>query len=44
MEKAIEVKGPQKSCKKLIALKGVDFEVEMGIIYVLGYGLSVAPL
>jgi ABC-2 type transport system ATP-binding protein len=45
MEKAIEVKGPQKSCKKLIALKGVDFEVEMGIIYaLLGYGLSVAPL
>jgi hypothetical protein len=45
MEKAIEVKRPQKSCKKLIALKGVDFEVEMGIIFVLlGYGLSVAPL
>lgn len=35
MEKAIEVKGLQKSYKKLHVLKGVDFEVEKGSIFAL---------
>jgi len=35
MEKAIEVKGLQKSFKKLHVLKGVDFEVEKGSIFAL---------
>ena len=35
MEKAIEVKGLQKSYKKLHVLKGVDFEVEKGNIFAL---------
>jgi len=35
MEKAIEVKGLQKSYKKLHVLKGVDFEVERGSIFAL---------
>ena len=30
MEKAIDVKGLQKSYNKLHVLKGVDFEVEKG--------------
>ncbi len=33
--KAIEVKGLQKSYKKLLVLKGVDFEVEKGSIFAL---------
>lgn len=35
MEKAIEVKGLQKSFKKLHVLKGVDFEVKRGEIFAL---------
>lgn len=35
MEKAIEVKGLQKSFKQLHVLKGVDFEVEKGSIFAL---------
>jgi ABC-2 type transport system ATP-binding protein len=35
MEKAIQVKGLQKSYKKLHVLKGVDFEVEKGSIFAL---------
>lgn len=35
MEKAIEVKGLQKSYKKLHVLKGVDFEVKRGEIFAL---------
>ncbi|MDQ0062986.1 ABC transporter ATP-binding protein [Paenibacillus harenae] len=35
MEKAIEVKGLQKSYKQLQVLKGVDFEVEKGSIFAL---------
>ena len=35
MEKAIEVKGLQKSFKELHVLKGVDFEVEKGSIFAL---------
>lgn len=35
MEKAIQVKGLQKSYKKLNVLKGVDFEVEKGSIFAL---------
>lgn len=35
MEKAIQVKGLQKSYKKLRVLKGVDFEVEKGSIFAL---------
>ena len=35
MEKAIEVKGLQKSFKQLHVLKGVDFEVEPGSIFAL---------
>ena len=35
MEKAIGVKGLQKSYKKLHVLKGVDFEVEKGSIFAL---------
>ncbi|HEX3025992.1 MAG TPA: ATP-binding cassette domain-containing protein [Clostridia bacterium] len=35
MEKAIEVKGLQKSYKKLHVLKGVDFKVEKGSIFAL---------
>lgn len=35
MEKAIQVKGLQKSFKKLHVLKGVDFEVEKGSIFAL---------
>lgn len=35
MEKAIQVKGLQKSYKKLQVLKGVDFEVEKGSIFAL---------
>ena len=35
MEKAIEVKGLQKSFKKLHVLKGVDLEVEKGSIFAL---------
>lgn len=35
MEKAIEVKGLQKSYKQLPVLKGVDFEVERGTIFAL---------
>jgi len=35
MEQAIEVKGLQKSYKKLHVLKGVDFEVEKGSIFAL---------
>lgn len=35
MQKAIEVKGLQKSYKKLHVLKGVDFEVEKGSIFAL---------
>jgi ABC-2 type transport system ATP-binding protein len=35
MEKAIEVKGLQKSYKNLHVLKGVDFEVEEGSIFAL---------
>ena len=35
MEKAIEVKGLQKSYKQLHVLKGVDFEVEKGSIFAL---------
>ena len=35
MEKAIQVKGLQKSYKKLYVLKGVDFEVEQGSIFAL---------
>ncbi|MBJ9992376.1 MULTISPECIES: ABC transporter ATP-binding protein [Paenibacillus] len=35
MEKAIEVKGLQKSYRKLHVLKGVDFEVEKGSIFAL---------
>ena len=35
MKKAIEVKGLQKSYKKLHVLKGVDFEVEEGSIFAL---------
>jgi ABC-2 type transport system ATP-binding protein len=35
MEKAIEVKGLQKSYKKLHVLKGVDFEVDKGSIFAL---------
>ncbi|WP_169008159.1 ABC transporter ATP-binding protein [Faecalispora jeddahensis] len=35
MEKAIEVKGLQKSYKHLPVLKGVDFEVERGTIFAL---------
>ncbi len=35
MEKAIKVKGLQKSYKKLHVLKGVDFEVEKGSIFAL---------
>lgn len=35
MEKAIQVKGLQKSYKKLHVLKGVDFEVERGSIFAL---------
>lgn len=35
MEKAIEVKGLQKSYKQLQVLKGVDFEVEKGSIFTL---------
>jgi ABC-2 type transport system ATP-binding protein len=34
-KKAIQVKGLQKSYKKLYVLKGVDFEVEQGAIFVL---------
>jgi ABC-2 type transport system ATP-binding protein len=33
--KAIQVKGLQKSYKKLHVLKGVDFEVEKGSIFAL---------
>ncbi len=35
MEKAIEVKGLQKSYKQHHVLKGVDFEVEKGSIFAL---------
>lgn len=35
MEKAIQVKGLQKSYKQLHVLKGVDFEVEQGSIFAL---------
>jgi ABC-2 type transport system ATP-binding protein len=35
MEKAIQVKGLQKSYKKLHVLKGIDFEVEKGSIFAL---------
>ena len=35
MEKAIDVKGLQKSYKQLHVLKGVDFEVEKGCIFTL---------
>jgi ABC-2 type transport system ATP-binding protein len=35
MEKAIEVKGLQKSYKKLHVLKGIDFEVKKGSIFAL---------
>jgi ABC-2 type transport system ATP-binding protein len=35
MEKAIEVKGLQKSYKEIHVLKGVDFEVEKGCIFAL---------
>jgi ABC-2 type transport system ATP-binding protein len=35
MEKAIQVKGLQKSYQKLHVLKGVDFEVEQGSIFAL---------
>ena len=35
MEKSIQVKGLQKSYKKLHVLKGVDFEVEKGSIFAL---------
>ena len=35
MEKAIEVKGLQKSYKQLHVLKGVDFEVEKGSVFAL---------
>ncbi len=35
MEKAIEIKGLQKSYKQLHVLKGVDFEVEKGSIFAL---------
>ena len=35
MEKAIQVKGLQKSFKKLHVLKGVDFEVDKGSIFAL---------
>jgi ABC-2 type transport system ATP-binding protein len=35
MEKAIQVKGLQKSYKKLHVLKGVDFAVEQGSIFAL---------
>ena len=35
MEKAIQVNGLQKSYQKLHVLKGVDFEVENGSVFVL---------
>lgn len=35
MEKAIQVKGLQKSYKKIHVLKGVDFEVEKGSVFAL---------
>lgn len=35
MKKAIQVKGLQKSYKKLHVLKGVDFEVEKGSVFAL---------